>query len=157
MHTFYTYFQESGVHGVDAISLSRVIQVVATIEASSNQPQMQEKSPQSKFLDKIQSSVDKIDKKMKQIQVDGIQAVNKIDLTDPGKSISDPRTGRTARAVQGYDSINQLSMQVFKIQYCYCSGNILQTILTLVVLICISTRTARSRPWMTIKILKMFI
>ena len=46
---------------------------------------MQEKSPQSKFLDKIQSSVDKIDKKMKQIQVDGIQAVNKIDLTDPGK------------------------------------------------------------------------
>ena len=91
MHTFYTYFQESGVHGVDAISLSRVIQVVATIEASSNQPQMQEKSPQSKFLDKIQSSVDKIDKKMKQIQVDGIQAVNKIDLTDPGKSISDPR------------------------------------------------------------------
>ena len=49
---------------------------------------MQEKSPQSKFLDKIQSSVDKIDKKMKQIQVDGIQAVNKIDLTDPGKSNS---------------------------------------------------------------------
>ena len=48
---------------------------------------MQEKSPQSKFLDKIQSSVDKIDKKMKQIQVDGIQAVNKIDLTDPGKQI----------------------------------------------------------------------
>ena len=62
-----------------------MIQVVATIEAPSNQPQLQEKSPQSKFLDKIQSSVDKIDKKMKQIQVDGIQAVNKIDLTDPGK------------------------------------------------------------------------
>ena len=60
---------------------------MATIEAPSNQPQIQEKSPQSKFLDKIQSSVDKIDKKMKQIQVDGIQAVNKIDLTDPGKQI----------------------------------------------------------------------
>ena len=67
-----------------------MIQVVATIEASSNQPQMQEKSPQSKFLDKIQSSVDKIDKKMKQIQVDGIQAVNKIDLTDPGKRSTIP-------------------------------------------------------------------
>ena len=51
---------------------------------------MQEKSPQSKFLDKIQSSVDKIDKKMKQIQVDGIQAVNKIDLTDPGKRSTIP-------------------------------------------------------------------
>ena len=81
------------MHGVDAISLSRVIQVVATIEAPSNQPQMQEKSPQSKFLDKIQSSVDKIDKKMKQIQVDGIQAVNKIDLTDPGKHVRNPQTG----------------------------------------------------------------
>ena len=64
-----------------------------------------EKSPQSKFFDKIQNSVDKIDKKMKQIQVDGIQAVNKIDLTDPGKQILGldlgllklHRTGRSGR------------------------------------------------------------
>ena len=35
-----------------------------------------EKSPQSKFFDKIQNSVDKIDKKMKQIQVYFISLVH---------------------------------------------------------------------------------
>ena len=65
-------FQESGVHGVDAEGLHKVLQPVSgLVQKWMGQADLKnrEKSPQSKFFDKIQNSVDKIDKKMKQIQV----------------------------------------------------------------------------------------
>ena len=82
----YQYFiQESGVQGVDAEGLQRVLQPVSGLVQKwigQNELKNREKSPQSKFFDKIQNSVDKIDKKMKQIQVDGIQAVKNNDAAD---------------------------------------------------------------------------
>ena len=67
-------FQESGVHGVDSEGLQRVLQPVSSLVQKwfgqqAAEIKNREKSPQSKFFDKIQNSVDKIDKKMKQIQV----------------------------------------------------------------------------------------
>ena len=61
------------------MSLSRVLQTLQNFDLG-RQNQTREKSPQSKFFDKIQNSVDQIDKKIKQIQV--IFIVNSIVCTE---------------------------------------------------------------------------
>ena len=71
---YQNFFQESGVQGVDSEGLQRVLQPVSALVQKwfgqqAAEIKNREKSPQSKFFDKIQNSVDKIDKKMKQIQV----------------------------------------------------------------------------------------
>jgi hypothetical protein len=64
---FLRRIQASEVRGVDAVSLSNINAIVAHIEKPKEIPR--EKSPQSKFLEKTNNFVDRIDRKMKQIQV----------------------------------------------------------------------------------------
>merc|ERR1711933_240696 len=66
--TFLLRVMESGVHGVDSEGLQRVLHPVSSLVQKwfgqqAAEIKNREKSPQSKFFDKIQNSVDKIDKK----------------------------------------------------------------------------------------------
>jgi len=65
---FLRRIQASEVRGVDAHSLANINSIVANMERPEKTFQ-REKSPQSKFMEKTTNFVDKIDKKMKQIQV----------------------------------------------------------------------------------------
>ena len=53
---------------MDAMSLARINQLVAKFDCSSEKQFQREKSPSSKFMEKTSNFVDRIDKKMKQIQ-----------------------------------------------------------------------------------------
>lgn len=88
---FLRRIQASEVRGVDAMSLAQINQIVAKFDCSSEKQFQREKSPSSKFMEKTSNFVDRIDKKMKQIQVDGIKNLDslKLDNTDPEEPIGE--------------------------------------------------------------------